>query len=215
MKTTPGAWRDYDDNPWSQVLQAALTCFARSGYHGTSIRNIAAEANLSVPGIYHHWPSKQAMLRALLQQGMDELWWRTEQARAEAGAEPIDQFTNVISCMLRFHTVRREEALVSASEMRALEPEGRAAHRANRARQQEQIDAIVRAGVAAGQFDVEYPLDASRAVVTMCVAVSQWYRPGGELSAEEIVHRYLQLCLNTVGAADNDTSTHSSAKELT
>ena len=67
---SPAMWRDYSDNPWTPVQGAALRCFARAGYHGTSIRSIATEANLSVPGLYHHWPSKQAILQALLAQGL-------------------------------------------------------------------------------------------------------------------------------------------------
>lgn len=194
------AWRDYSDNPWTPVLGAALRCFARAGYHGTSIRSIAQEAKLSVPGLYHHWPSKQAILQALLSQGMDELWWRTELAREAGGSDPLAQFNNVMDCMLWFHTVRRDESLVNVSETRALEPDGLVAHRAKRVRQQQQIDQIVVAGAEAGVFSSQFPLDASRAVVSMCVSVAQWFRPDGELSAAEVVERYTELCLRTVGA---------------
>jgi hypothetical protein len=36
----------------------------------------------------------------------------------------------------------------------------------------------------------------------MCSAVATWYRPGGELSADEIADRYTELALTMVGAAD-------------
>ena len=197
---SPAMWRDYSDNPWTPVQGAALRCFARAGYHGTSIRSIATEANLSVPGLYHHWPSKQAILQALLAQGMEELWWRTELAREEAGDDPLAQFTNVMNCMLWFHTVRKDEALVNASEIRSLDAEGLAAHRKDRLRQQKQIDDIVVAGAKAGVFTAPYPLDASRAVVSMCVSVASWFQPDGELTAAQVVDRYTDLCLRTVGA---------------
>lgn len=198
--SSPAIWRDYSDNPWTPVLGAALRCFARAGYHGTSIRSIATEAHLSVPGLYHHWPSKQAILQALLAQGMEELWWRTELAREEAGPDPLTQFTNVMNCMLWFHTVRKDESLVNASEIRSLDAEGLATHRKARLRQQKQIDDIVVAGAKAGVFTAPYPLDASRAVVSMCVSVASWFQPDGELTAAQVVDRYTDLCLRTVGA---------------
>ena len=196
----PGAWREYADDSRNPILLAAMRCFMRSGYHGTSIRNIAAEAGLSVPGIYHHWPSKHSILSAMMAEGMNDLWWRAVQAVEEAGPSPLDQFTNVIRCLLQFHTIRRDEAFVALTEIRSLDSESRATHIARRDRQQRQIDEVVFACVEAGLVTTPYPKDASRAVVTICTSVSQWFNPAGELSSEEIVDRYLDICLAAVQA---------------
>ena len=48
------------------VLDAALTLFARHGYGATSVRQIAEEAGVSVGAVYHHFPDKEAMFRALI-----------------------------------------------------------------------------------------------------------------------------------------------------
>ncbi len=44
-----------------RVLLAALECFVERGYHGTTIRQIANRAGVSVPGLYHHYASKLAL----------------------------------------------------------------------------------------------------------------------------------------------------------
>jgi AcrR family transcriptional regulator len=48
------------------ILRAASRLFARHGYRGTSLASIAEAAGLSQPGLLHHFPSKQALLLAVL-----------------------------------------------------------------------------------------------------------------------------------------------------
>lgn len=48
------------------ILLAAGQLFARHGYRGTSLASIAEAAGLSQPGLLHHFPSKKALLLAVL-----------------------------------------------------------------------------------------------------------------------------------------------------
>ena len=47
-----------------QILQAAWTCFARDGFHATSMQDVFAEAGLSAGAVYRYFPSKQALVQA-------------------------------------------------------------------------------------------------------------------------------------------------------
>ena len=49
-----------------QILDAALKLFSHKGYGATSVRDIAEEANLSKGNVYHHFPDKETIFRALL-----------------------------------------------------------------------------------------------------------------------------------------------------
>lgn len=49
-----------------RLLEVALDEFVRHGYHGTSMRQIAAAAGLAVGGIYNHFSSKEAVFAAVL-----------------------------------------------------------------------------------------------------------------------------------------------------
>ncbi|WP_424809738.1 TetR/AcrR family transcriptional regulator [Rhodococcus sp. 27YEA15] len=195
-----GSWRHYEDLGLPKPLAAALAAFVEQGYHGTSIRDVAARSGLSVPGLYHHYPSKQALLVGLTTVVMDELLERCRAAESEAGDDPSDRFDAVIESLLRFHMFRREQSFVASSEIRSMEPASRAGYVAQRDEQQAQVDRIVLAGIDSGAFEAGHPEDASRAVVTMCVAVAVWYRPDGELSPDELVARYLAIARRMVGA---------------
>jgi AcrR family transcriptional regulator len=194
-----GVWRDYADAFLPPLLQAALDCFVEHGYHGTTIRTVAARAGLSVPGLYHHYHSKQALLVSIMQFAMQDLLARSEDALSEAGAAVEDRFQRLIECLVLFHAHRSELAFIAASEIRSLEGEARNAHIASRDKQQQMVDYVVNQGVVEGVFTTEYPKETSLAIVTMCTGVAQWYHRDGALSPEELAARYGYIARMTLG----------------
>lgn len=196
---TGGRWRDFSTPALPPLLQAALDCFVEQGYHGTTIRVVAARAGLSVPGLYHHYPSKQALLVGIVEFAMHDLLIRSQAALADAGPSVEHRFDAVIECLLLFHAYRSDLAFIAASEIRSLEGSSRSKHIAQRDRQQRIVDELVESGVAEGIFSAPDAVDASRAVVTMCTGVSQWYRRGGPLSPENLAVRYGTIARMAVG----------------
>ncbi|MDT3446597.1 MULTISPECIES: TetR/AcrR family transcriptional regulator [unclassified Pseudofrankia] len=49
-----------------QILDAAVELFARQGYRGTGLLELAERIGISHPGILHHFATKQDLLRAVL-----------------------------------------------------------------------------------------------------------------------------------------------------
>jgi len=194
---SPGSWREYTPLHLDAALAGALSSFLEFGYHGATMRTIAERANLSVPGLYHYYPSKQDMLVALLDLTMADLRIRTDAALAEGG-DALGRFSRLVECLALFHTHRRELAFVGASEMRSLEPAARARVGALRVGEQRLVDAEVEAGVQLGLFATDRPHDAARAVATMCTALAQWFRAEGPASAEEVAAQYVDFALGLV-----------------
>jgi len=197
--STAEDWRTYADQQLPRVLGAALDAFAEKGYHGTTTRQLAERSGLSVPGIYHHYRSKQDILFDLMMVIIDELIERSRQALASAGNDPRDQFDALVESLLRFHMYRQKGAVVSTSELRSLEPGNRETYVARRDEQQGMILQIVRAGVDAGEFTTPYPHDAARAIASLCVGVASWYRPDGQLSVDMLLERHLAIAEAIVG----------------
>lgn len=192
-------WRDYGAADLPAPLAAALDAFVEHGYHGTSVRDIAARAGLSVPGLYHHYPSKQSLLRGLLELTMTDLLRRSEEALTEAGDDPVDRFDAVVESLLRFHMYRREQAFVGSTEIRSLDPGYHPIYIGHRIRMQRLVDDVVVAGVGEGSFTTGSPKGAARAVATMCVGVSTWYRVDGPMSADELIKQNLEFARAIVG----------------
>lgn len=56
-----------------QILAAALELFHERGYHATGMDEIGAAAGITGPGIYRHFPSKEALLEALVRERGEQL----------------------------------------------------------------------------------------------------------------------------------------------
>ncbi|WZH52265.1 MAG: helix-turn-helix domain-containing protein [Nocardioides alkalitolerans] len=192
-----GDWRAYAPLVLDPALRGALATFLELGYHGATMRAVAERAGLSVAGLYHYYASKQQMLVTILDRTMSDLAARTDAAAAD-GADPPERFANLVECLALFHTHRRELGFIGAAEMRSLLPAARHRIAAVRRGEQAKVDREVVAGRAAGVFDVEEPLEASRAVVTMCTALAQWYRPTGPATPEQVAAGYVELALDAV-----------------
>ncbi|HEY8369219.1 MAG TPA: TetR/AcrR family transcriptional regulator [Thermodesulfobacteriota bacterium] len=56
-----------------QILEAAQECFRRRGFHGASIAEISEMAGMSTGHIYHYFENKEAIVAAIVEQGLSEL----------------------------------------------------------------------------------------------------------------------------------------------
>jgi AcrR family transcriptional regulator len=65
----------------AQILGAAMVCFAKRGFHQTSMHHIAEAAGISVGLIYRYFPSKEAVIGALAEEHKKELGGMLERAR--------------------------------------------------------------------------------------------------------------------------------------
>jgi AcrR family transcriptional regulator len=64
-----------------QILRAAMTCFARRGFHLTTMNDISAEARISVGLIYRYFDGKDAVITFMASEHLDDLRQVLEQAR--------------------------------------------------------------------------------------------------------------------------------------
>ncbi|MGQ0845627.1 MAG: TetR family transcriptional regulator [Sporichthyaceae bacterium] len=193
-----GAWRTFEPLELPAPLRGALHAFLELGYHGATVRDIAQRAGLSVPGVYHHWPSKQHLLVELMDSTMGDLLRRAGQARSEA-AGPAARLGGLVECLALFHTYRRELAFIGASEMRSLEEPDRTRIVGLRTAMQRMVDDEVEEGVRGRVFGTRRPHEAARAVVTMCVALPQWWSPTGPSTPEQTAAQYVDFALDLVG----------------
>lgn len=65
-----------------QILRAAMTCFARRGFHQTTMQDISAEARISVGLIYRYFASKEAVISVMAGEHLADLRLVLDRARA-------------------------------------------------------------------------------------------------------------------------------------
>src|SRR5436190_23400777 len=64
-----------------QILDAALVCFAKRGFHQTSMHDISAEAGISVGLIYRYFENKEAVISAMADRHKKEIGEMLERAQ--------------------------------------------------------------------------------------------------------------------------------------
>ncbi|MDQ7906464.1 helix-turn-helix domain-containing protein [Phytohabitans sp. ZYX-F-186] len=74
------------DDTKARIRAVAMELFTAQGYEQTSLREIADRVGMTKASLYYHYPSKQALLLALIEPLVDE--WRSEVEAAER--EPYD-----------------------------------------------------------------------------------------------------------------------------
>lgn len=57
-----------------EIFRAAHKCFVSRGFHATSMTDIAREFGMSVGHVYNYFPSKQAIIEGLIEQGIEEFY---------------------------------------------------------------------------------------------------------------------------------------------
>lgn len=65
-----------------QILSAAMVCFAKCGFHQSSMHDISEEAGISVGLIYRYFVSKEAVISALAEEHKKDLGELLERARS-------------------------------------------------------------------------------------------------------------------------------------
>lgn len=61
----PRVTEEHRERRRQQILDAAQRCFARKGFHGTSLQEIFRESGLSAGAVYGYFPSKDELIRAI------------------------------------------------------------------------------------------------------------------------------------------------------
>lgn len=192
-----GDWRSFPPLVLDPPLAAAIDAFVDTGYHGSSMRDIARRAGLSVPGVYHYYPEKQHLLVRALEMTMDDLHRRISAARAES-VDGTSELRLIVEAMALFHTHRRKLAFIGASEMRSLTESNRVRITDSRNQIQRIIDDAIDRAVRENGWQTAEPRAVGRAIATMCTSLPQWFREGGASTPEHIARTYAGLAVAMV-----------------
>jgi AcrR family transcriptional regulator len=193
-------WRKLEPTELTPILSAALDAFYETGFHGTSVREIARRVGVTVPALYYHHENKEGLLIALLELSTSDVLSRAHAADADGGDDPVQRLANVIEAIVLRMTLRARLAALEG-ESRYLSPDNRQRYRAVRKGVEQLVRSIVEEGAAAGVFDVDDPAETTRALLGMCQSIPRWYHSQGTLTSEEVAAKYVDIALKTVGAS--------------
>lgn len=166
------------------VVDAAVRLFNRQGYEASSMADLAHATGLSKSSLYHHVSSKEELLKRALDRAFAQLFSVLDEPAALAG-RPRDRLRHVIlrATLVTLEFAREVELL---QRIKGNTPVERKALK-QRQRVDRAVQKIVDEAVRAGELraDLEPGL-VTKLIFGMSNSTTQWYRPGGKNSANEI-----------------------------
>jgi len=150
----------------SEILDAAARCFARAGFHQTSMQTICAEAGMSPGNVYRYFRSKEAIIAAISERDL---------AQAAADFEAVDKapdfFTGFAALGRRYLVERKPEESVLYLDIMAearRNPEIRRIHESNQTDVRAGLAAILRRAADRGELRRDLDFDK---IVTVIMAL--------------------------------------------
>ena len=184
-----------------ELLAIAADLFAERGFKNTTVRDIADAAGILSGSLYHHFDSKESMVDEILStfqlelfKAYDEILGSDLDARAKVDAVVRVSFEAI-------HDHHAEVAIFQNDSAYLMGFERFGYLREHNTRFREMWLGLLREGVESGALrpDVDAELVFRFIRDTVWVAV-RWYRPGGELSHEEVADQYLSILLDGIAA---------------
>ena len=152
-----------------RILAAAAELFAVRGFEGTSTRHIAAAVGIRQPSLFHHFPTKQAILTELLDRDLGPAVYRGRRIRASAGSAAARLHAYVagdVAALIGFpfdaRGLYRDEVL---------EDEAFATQRACREALHCEIEALVAEGCEGSEFRDVDPAFAQQVIHAMTIEI--------------------------------------------
>lgn len=162
------------------------------GYNGASLRRIAKSSGVTMATLYYHFPAKEAILVEIMRKTLCDLESEVVQAR-DSHRSAEESLRAMVTTHIRFHITRRKEAWVTDVEFKVLAEPARSTIKEMRDGYERMFFDVLSAGVDDGSFKTEQAGIATKAILTLCTSVAQWFRPDGPLPAESISATYVDL----------------------
>lgn len=175
------ARRPYDID---SVTDVAFRIFAERGFDAASMEDVARAAGITKASIYHHVPSKEALLARGLDRALSALFGVLEEGPAKSGTAR-ERLEHIVLRVAEITMSMRAEVGV-LFRVRGNSQTEREAMERRRAFDQ-LVTGLVREAQAAGEIraDVD-PALLVRLIFGMSNSVVEWYRPEGRIAAAEI-----------------------------
>jgi AcrR family transcriptional regulator len=191
------------------ILRTAARLFQQRGYDATSMNDVAAALKLSKGGLYHHFQSKDEILFEIMNHAME-----ITQERVLDPVRRIADAEERLRALIRLHievvlSPRDREITVMLHENHPLPP---ALRKRINARKKDYVHFLENL-MAEVQRDFQKklppapsgrgrvsPRAAAFALLGMINWIYQWYKPEGNLQAQNLIPQFTELILGGIFA---------------
>ena len=184
----------------AEILRQAMLVFAEKGYKYTTIEDLSAAVKLKKTSIYHYFGSKEEILfRAMqmnLRQSLDPLLEIEQQ-----DLPPYEKLKRAITASAMATTDAPFVGNLFMTDRAAISPKHLKACLDLRDRHETVMRKMIEDGIADGSFVKTDVRTAVRLIFGSLHSLSNWWKPGGRLTQEEVVEQYTTLLVDRMLSA--------------
>ena len=181
----------------TRILENAARLFSQQGFGEASMRDLAAINDISIAGLYHYFPSKGAILAAIVDTAVNHLVEALRDAVASTDA-PEDRVRAIVKALVATAIEHREAVHTLFENTDKLTPEHQAEVRAKQHEAtvllQSELNTLKRRGMLA---DLDVPV-AAFALIGMTNWTHFWFREDGLRTAEQVGEEMAEIFLHGV-----------------
>lgn len=184
--------------PRARIRDAATQLFYDTGYHATTMRQIADAVGMKAGSLYNHYAGKEDILYEIASETMLELLDEGKKALADA-QEPEERLRGLVNRHVQYHAKHRLQAKVADDQLSALSPDRRAEVVAIRDEYEGLFKRVLRDGSRRSGWRIPDVSVIAFGIATMGTGVGTWFREGGRLAPQEVAEIYADFVLDGVG----------------
>jgi len=188
------------ENARERILDDAASLFAREGYDGTSLGDLAESVGVTKAAIYHYFPNKKEIYEGIIVKTLDGLLRDVTAATLKA-SDPADallkfmiahadnferHYNGFLAMLVGYGSMQNVVMLAEAQRLRD--------------DYEDLLRKIVSDGIESGQFrNVDVQVTA-RAALSMLNWMARWFKPGKGRKASSFAQEYCDLILGGLRA---------------
>ena len=182
------------ETPKERVRSAATRLFAERGFAGSSLRDLARAADMSLAGLYHHFDSKDKLLFDLQSDAYERLMRPLEDIPGDA--EPAKKLDSLVRNHLRFFAADITSMKVLSHESDALDGElGDRMRRIRRKYYNYFLGVVIELLRALDRKDLD-PRVATMTLFGMINWIYTWYKPATDGPPDRLASQMAGIFLN-------------------
>jgi TetR/AcrR family transcriptional regulator, cholesterol catabolism regulator len=176
------------------LLDLAKDLFARRGYIGASLRDLAEMAGVTAAAVYYHYTKKEDLLREIIFEGLEQLSHSVVGALAGAGT-PEERFEALVRAHLGYNVQYPRESRIIIEESRFLNEVDFAAAREKQMAILNAYRACIRQLIASGKLGPIDPSLVAFGIISVIGGWYRWYREDGPVPKDQAFEYMVQFAL--------------------
>ena len=182
---------DYDAKTQT-ILDSAAALFAKVGYPGAKMQDIAKACGASKSMLYHYYPTKDDLMFAMLEEHLQKVIAGIEEVAAVPGTNK-ERFAAFVQVYAQKSAQSRRRHVTAMNDVKFLPKAMQTPLLALQRQITDQVTEMLR-GLSPGLPDSVYK-PYTMLLLGMLNWTDYWFKPGGEMKPQELCERIARLFL--------------------